>query len=184
MANQKCSSPCDRNFPKQSTRALRCNRIGGKGRRARSCPGGSCPARGRSLHYGVGVWRRSASGRSGPSSGYGHSTVAERPRLILLSRHTTIKRYFGWTFGLPPGLPGGGITGVFPAFGVGAFIPVSMSGGQITPLVWSSRSLSVWLLRSCSVQAFESVFCAQANEAVPIVIKRAASTFSILLIRR
>jgi hypothetical protein len=41
--------------------------------------------------------------------------------------------YFGWTFGLPPGLPGGGITGVVPVSGVGAFIPLSMSGGQITP---------------------------------------------------
>ena len=51
----------------------------------------------------------------------------------LLSRETTTKRYFGWTFGLPPGLPGGGITGVLPASGVGAFIPLSMSGGQITP---------------------------------------------------
>ena len=51
----------------------------------------------------------------------------------LLSRDTTTKRYFGWTFGLPPGLPGGGITGVLPASGVGAFIPLSMSGGQITP---------------------------------------------------
>ena len=85
---------------------------------------------------------------------------------------------------LPPGLPGGGITGVFPASGVGAFIPGSMSGGQITPLVWSSRSLSVWLRRSCSVQAFESVFCAQTDETVPIVIKRAANAFSILLIGR
>ena len=51
----------------------------------------------------------------------------------LLSRYTTTKRYFGWTFGLPPGLPGGGITGVLPTSGVGAFIPLSMSGGQITP---------------------------------------------------
>jgi hypothetical protein len=68
--------------------------------------------------------------------------------------------------------------------GVGAFIPGSMSGGQITPLVWSSRSLSVWLPRSCSVQAFESAFCAEADETVPIVIKRAANAFSILLIGR
>ena len=107
----------------------------------------------------------------------GMRTIASwAAKLILLSRHTMIKSYFGWTFGLPPGLPGGGITGVF--------IPGSMSGGQITPLVWSSRSLSVWLLRSCSVQAFESVFCAQADETVPIVIKRAANAFSILLIGR
>ena len=39
--------------------------------------------------------------------------------------------------------------GVFPALGVGALIAESMSGGQMTPAVWSSFSLSVWLLRSC-----------------------------------
>ena len=54
-------------------------------------------------------------------------------RYGLLSWDATTKRYFGWAFGLPPGLPGGGITGVLPASGVGAFIPLSMSGGQITP---------------------------------------------------
>ena len=30
--------------------------------------------------------------------------------------------YLGWTLGLPPGLPGGGITGVLPVSGVGARI--------------------------------------------------------------
>jgi hypothetical protein len=45
--------------------------------------------------------------------------------------------------GLPPGLPGGGITGVLPASGAGFFISESTSGGQITPLVWPSFSLSV-----------------------------------------
>jgi hypothetical protein len=34
------------------------------------------------------------------------------------------------------------------------------------------------------VQAFESAFCAEADETVPIVIKRAANAFSILLIGR
>ena len=53
MANQKRSSPCDSDFPKQSAGAVRCNRTGRRGRRARSCPGGSCPARGRPLDHGV-----------------------------------------------------------------------------------------------------------------------------------
>ena len=44
--------------------------------------------------------------------------------------------------------------GVFPALGVGALIAGSMSGGQMTPAVWSSFSLSVWLLRSCWSMAY------------------------------
>jgi hypothetical protein len=43
--------------------------------------------------------------------------------------------HLGWTLGSPPGLPGGGITGVLPAFGVGALIAGSTSGGQMTPAV-------------------------------------------------
>ena len=40
--------------------------------------------------------------------------------------------YFGTTFGSPPGLPGGGITGILsPCAGGGACIFGSMSGGQI-----------------------------------------------------
>jgi hypothetical protein len=35
---------------------------------------------------------------------------------------------------LPPGLPGGGITGILPAFGVGALMAGSTLGGQMTPL--------------------------------------------------
>jgi hypothetical protein len=49
--------------------------------------------------------------------------------------------YFGWKLGLPPGLPGGGITGVLPAFGVGARISGSTpAGGQSTPLDLASLS--------------------------------------------
>jgi hypothetical protein len=44
--------------------------------------------------------------------------------------------------GSPPGLPGGGMTGVFPASGVGNFIPGStLGGGQMTPSDCASRSL-------------------------------------------
>jgi hypothetical protein len=42
--------------------------------------------------------------------------------------------YFGRMSGLPPGLPGGGITGVLPASGVGAWISGSTpAGGHSTP---------------------------------------------------
>src|SRR5690349_3277817 len=56
------------------------------------------------------------------------------------------KRYFGLTSGaLPPGVPGGGITGMLcePGFGVGTCIPGSgLVGGWITPPERESRSLS------------------------------------------
>ena len=66
------------------------------------------------------------------------------PGLILKARgHDIRKGHLGWTFWSPPGLPGGGITGVFPALGVGTLMAGSMSGGQMTPAVWSSFSLSV-----------------------------------------
>src|SRR5882757_2253125 len=46
--------------------------------------------------------------------------------------------------GSPPGLPGGGITGILlPLSGVGALISGSTFGGQITPSVRASLSLSV-----------------------------------------
>src|SRR5213078_815528 len=45
--------------------------------------------------------------------------------------------------GSPPGLPGGGITGILlPLCGVGARISGSTFGGQITPSVRASLSLS------------------------------------------
>src|ERR1700744_2305270 len=52
-----------------------------------------------------------------------------------------IQGYFGWRFGLPPGLPGGGITGVLPASGVGARISGSTpDGGHSTPFDLASLS--------------------------------------------
>ena len=51
--------------------------------------------------------------------------------------------YFGRTVGSPPGLPGGGITGVLPVSGVGARISGSTpDGGQITPSDLASLSPS------------------------------------------
>jgi hypothetical protein len=56
--------------------------------------------------------------------------------------------HFGCTFGSPPGVPGGGITGIdlAPVLGAGFTIPGSVfaveAGGTITPFDRSSRSLS------------------------------------------
>src|SRR5271156_4932613 len=51
--------------------------------------------------------------------------------------------YFGRRFGSPPGLPGGGITGVLPVSGVGARISGSTpEGGHNTPLDFASLSPS------------------------------------------
>jgi hypothetical protein len=51
--------------------------------------------------------------------------------------------YFGRTFGSPPGLPGGGITGILPVSGAGARIAGSMlDGGHNTPSDWASLSPS------------------------------------------
>jgi hypothetical protein len=55
--------------------------------------------------------------------------------------------HFGRTVGSPPGLPGGGITGVFPASGVGARISGSTpEGGQSTPSDFASLSPSASLV--------------------------------------
>jgi hypothetical protein len=53
--------------------------------------------------------------------------------------------YFGRTLGSPPGLPGGGITGILPVSGVGARISGSTpDGGQRTPSDLANLSLSGW----------------------------------------
>jgi hypothetical protein len=52
-------------------------------------------------------------------------------------------RYFGRTEGSPPGLPGGGITGMLPPSGVGARISGSIpAGGHSTPSDLASLSPS------------------------------------------
>jgi len=49
------------------------------------------------------------------------------------------RRYLGRIDGSPPGLPGGGITGVLPLFGAGACMSGSMpGGGHGTPSVRAS----------------------------------------------
>ena len=51
--------------------------------------------------------------------------------------------YFGRIIGSPPGLPGGGITGILPVSGVGARISGSIPvGGQSTPSDLASLSPS------------------------------------------
>ncbi len=57
--------------------------------------------------------------------------------------NTSISAYFGRRLGLPPGLPGGGITGVLPVSGVGARISGSTpAGGHKTPSDFASLSPS------------------------------------------
>ena len=75
----------------------------------------------------------------------------------------TLQAYFGRTVGSPPGLPGGGMTGVLlPASGVGARMSGSTFGGQITPSVRASLSL-----RLSPVVAGGAVgFCAPGLEPV------------------
>jgi len=59
----------------------------------------------------------------------------------FLAETPEIPRYFGRMSGLPPGLPGGGITGVLPALGVGARMSGSTpAGGQSTPSDLASLS--------------------------------------------
>ena len=41
--------------------------------------------------------------------------------------------YFGWTFGLPPGLPGGGITGMLPvSLSIGDEVLIEGTGAYTT----------------------------------------------------
>ena len=67
------------------------------------------------------------------------------PRTLFYDRSTPEAGapHFGWRFGSPPGLPGGGITGVRPPPTGGTAIPGSTpAGGHITPLDSESCSLS------------------------------------------
>lgn|SRR5579862_3087899 len=86
-------------------------------------------------------------------------------------------RYLGWTLGLPPGLPGGEITGIFPAFGVGALMGSPTLGGQITPPDCESLSLRFLPpeLPALSAQAFSFPVwaCAKAADLSPCVIRMA-----------
>ena len=73
------------------------------------------------------------------------------------------------------------MTGIFPAFGVGALMAGSTFGGQMTPFDWASLSLSVSLGAVCApfAQAFASPgrspdwTCAKADERTPCVRKMA-----------
>jgi hypothetical protein len=61
----------------------------------------------------------------------------------LFRQLLAVSVYFGRTLGSPPGLPGGGITGVLPVSGVGAWISGSTpAGGHSTPSDLASLSPS------------------------------------------
>jgi hypothetical protein len=78
----------------------------------------------------------SSKARAQPNS-LGKPSLCKRTLLQMAA-------YFGCKLGLPPGLPGGGITGILPEFsGVGARIWGSMpDGGHSTPLDLASLSPS------------------------------------------
>src|SRR5262245_44265392 len=60
------------------------------------------------------------------------------------------KYHFGWMDWSPPGLPGGGMTGIGPPGGVGCLISGSTcSGGQITPPERASLSLRFRVASRC-----------------------------------
>ena len=65
--------------------------------------------------------------------------MSSKPGFSAKSLHSS--GYFGRTLGSPPGLPGGGITGVLPVSGVGARISGSTpDGGHNTPSDFASLS--------------------------------------------
>src|SRR5712691_2474579 len=91
---------------------------------------------------------------------------SNRPQSLDSARNT----HFGRMLGSPPGLPGGGITGMRPPSGVGALMSGSTpGGGQMTPSERASCSLndlpvvsalcsllSCPTVRPCCAQAFGS----------------------------
>jgi hypothetical protein len=89
---------------------------------------------------------------------------------------------------LPPGLPGGEITGILPVSGAGVRMPWSIfDGGQITPLDWLSLSLrfcpdELVLLAQFFVSGAGVCACA-ANE-LKANAKAAPATRAIGLIER
>jgi hypothetical protein len=54
----------------------------------------------------------------------------------MIERNSVDQSYFGNTVGSPPGVPGGGITGIAPRFGGGFTLGSAVCGGMITPQDW------------------------------------------------
>ena len=65
-----------------------------------------------------------------------------RPLISLEPKARSDASYFGFTVGSPPGVPGGGITGVeaVPLSGGGRTLRSPICGGFITPLDWQLGS--------------------------------------------
>ena len=88
----------------------------------------------------------------GGKAAYRQDKQKDRPKAALYSncklgalvvRSPQRRIYFGRIVGSPPGLPGGGMTGILPVSGVGARISGSTPvGGQSTPSDLASLSLS------------------------------------------
>jgi hypothetical protein len=75
--------------------------------------------------------------------------------------------YFGWTFGSPPGDPGGGTTLIAPPAAGFCVIAESTPGGQMTPRDSASLSLSVAPGLFCRVSGGQFRSGAAAGLAVP-----------------
>jgi hypothetical protein len=83
-----------------------------------------------------GCMEKICTGRSGASSGYGHSTVgigSMAAKAYSIEPAYDDKTLFRLDVWITTGAAGRWDHSVVPASGVGAFIPLSMSGGQITP---------------------------------------------------
>jgi hypothetical protein len=95
----------------------------------------------------------------------------------FLAETPEISCYFGRMSGLPPGLPGGGITGVLPASGVGACISGSTpAGGHSTPSDLASLSVKGSLACPVVVPSGGAVVTAPRDGAADVGAQLAASS--------
>ena len=104
-------------------------------------------------------------GGCGVSGDVGGSCPTGTCRLLAMLMGWPGSSYLGWTRGSPPGVPGGGITGVVPGFGFGA--GARMPGS--TPAGWTvPGELQGWRFRVEPAPGRVRVF-ASANGSEPAV---------------
>lgn len=96
-----------------------------------------------SIPGGCGGGISGPGGTGRPGSGWGGRGRSGFGPWLRRSATMMLVHHFGCTLGLPPGVPGGGITGIRPAFGSGARARMSGStprGGRITPSVGAGKA--------------------------------------------
>jgi hypothetical protein len=109
-----------------------------------------------------------------PGGGSQWDSLQSAPGIGLAGSSTTAPfpqrtRYFGTMWGSPPGVPGGGMTGVTPPPVRGAEMPGPTSaGGQITPLDRDNSSLKLALpvISPCAGTAKPPVLASQPGLGV------------------